>query len=168
MPLNIEKLGTLKYAPFIETDSHDAGALLESVGAAGLALPEDYLQFLASFPNSGYFFSDRPVICLGDNPSPTAPSGHYLVSVLYAKCSNHQYDLMAFRQDNAYDDDLIPSEFLVIGDSDGGNYFCMDLREGTFGNICFYDHEHSSNETGILKIAENFTAFVDKLKESNV
>lgn len=165
MSFDAEKLEKLDYRPFVSTDDYDEVKLITQIRDLNLSLPDDYLQFLSRFPCTGFFFSENPVVCLGENPSAVAPGGRYLVSSLFAKCSNPQFDLIEFYLDDSYMDDLMPKHFLIIGDSDGGNYFCMDLRDESAGTIYFYDHEHSDNEDGLTIVARSFSSFIERLRE---
>ena len=156
-----EKLKEIGYKPFVSTDQYESTSLAKLSEIIGHQVPEDYLQFLAEFPNTGVISTD--IVCSGIASSPWAPSGSYAISILYASCSNTSYDLINRRR-NPYDAWDFGEEFLVIGDDVGGNLFCLDLKKESFGKIYFWDHEHMETETGFYLVANDFTSFISSLR----
>jgi hypothetical protein len=152
-----EKLNEVAYRRFLRTDDFDSKALANLPAQIGYPLPDDYLQFLIAFPNTGIF--DADIVCTGIEFAPCASDGIYPITLLYASCSKSSNDLLAFRK-NQWE---LPSHFLVIGDDIGGNYFCLDLRPESLGKVYFLFHEEKI-ETGLYLLANDFTSFISSLR----
>ncbi len=66
--------------------------------------------------------------------------------------------------------DRIPSHYLPIASTEGGNLICLSLL-GNIGEIYFWDHEEESEEgeeatsKNMYKIASNFTSFLELIKK---
>jgi hypothetical protein len=164
MASKFENLRALQYQPFVKTDNFDATAFIELTQIVGYPIPEDYLCFLREFPNSGMFMiEDGDAVIYGIEKLSGNHNGGYAVGMLYARCSNESYDLLAYARRPEYDGD-VPRYALLIGDDAFGNAFCLDLRPDTFGKVYFWDHEHSADETGLHLVAHDFVSFVNGLR----
>lgn len=152
-----EKLIKAGYRPLINTDDFDSITLKTLPETIGYSVPDDYLQFVIDFPNTGIF--DDDVLCSGIDPAPCAPDRLYPITLLYASCSTDYCDLLKLRDIQCE----IPQHFLIIGNDDSGNYFCLDLREESLGNVYFLFHEEEI-ETGLYLLANDFTSFIGSLR----
>jgi hypothetical protein len=164
MASQFENLRTLEYRPFVETDNFDASSFAELAGVVGYPIPEDYLSFLREFPRSGMFMIEGgDAVIHGIEKLPGSHDGFYAVGMLYARCSNENYDLLAVARRPIYDGD-VPRYTLLIGDDPFGNAFCLDLRPESFGKVYFWDHEHGSDVSGLYLLAHDFVSFVNGLQ----
>ena len=159
----IETLQDLKYGKFIDSDNFTSLPENEIINQLGITIPHEYRDFLKSYPNTGYFFTDESVVCHGISSYAGAPDSVYLISSLFAQCSDSSVDLVAFRHSQDDTSEFIPLVFLVIGDGDGGNYICMDLRPETIGQIYFWAHDHQADESGMHLLANSFNDFIARL-----
>jgi SMI1/KNR4 family protein SUKH-1 len=155
-----DKLQELKYVQFVETDRYDSKQSANFADDLGHPVPDDYLEFLTSYPGTGCF--DVSVVGYGLEHAPCASEGWYPLTLFYAACSDKRYDLLNFRQ-NHLDD--FPPHLLVIGDDVGGNFFCLDLRKETLGRVYFRFHDEEI-ENGLYLLADSFTAFILSLREN--
>jgi hypothetical protein len=151
-----EKLKTLGYMP-LEKDVHYEDDLSDKLSTTiKYTVPKSYLQFLRSYPQTGVF--EVGVLCKGIESAPCAPSGLYPISVLYATCVNLPYDLLQLNSIKCE----MPDYLLVIGEDDGGNYFCIDLRQDKNGAVYFLDHELDIDE-GLYLLSTDFESFIANL-----
>lgn len=157
-----EKLKEIGYKSFIAADHYPSETLKNLSELIGRRVPDDYLRFLVEFPNTGTIGDE--IVCEGITASPWAPNGFYSIALLYASCSNSLYDLVINHRNPADAWDF-GGNFLVIGDDVGGNLFCLDLKEESFGKIYFWDHEHLAAESGLYLVANDFTSFVNGFRE---
>lgn len=157
MSLTSKKLTGLGYGNLIASDNFQKNQIHTSLENMGVILPEDYCQFLLSFPNTGIFDSD--ILCSGISSAPCAPDSLYPITLLYSSCSNKEKDLFEIRRSQ----NEIPLNFLIIGNDDAGNYFCLDLRKDTLGNIYFCFSEEEIDK-GFYIIANDFTSFILSLR----
>lgn len=151
------KLKEVGYKPFVAADNFAPDTLAKLPDIIGYPVPDDYLQFLIEFPNTGIF--DADIFCSGIESAPCAPDSLYPIALLYASCSDKRYGLLEFRKDPWE----LPFHFLVIGDDIGGNYFCLDLRAESLGKVYFLFHEEEI-ETGMYLLADDFTSFIGGLR----
>jgi len=157
MSLISDKLNDIGYRPLVGTDQQDSSILENLPEIICYPLPADYLQFLSEFPITGNF--DADIVCLGVESAPSAPDNIYPITLLYAGCSNSRNDLLKLRNMQCE----IPLYLLIIGNDDGGNYFCLDLRAVSHGRVYFLFHEEEV-ETGLYLLANDFTSFIGTLR----
>jgi SMI1-KNR4 cell-wall len=154
-----KKLHDLTYQPYIASDSHDTAVFASLSKVAGYPIPKLYVDFLSEFPNTGVFEVEGGVVIKGIEKLSGNHDGWHSITMLYAACSDKQYDTGR----PLYDGDT-PRYALLIGEDVFGNAFCLDLRPDTFGKVYFWDHEHSADETGLYLVAHDFVSFVNGLE----
>jgi hypothetical protein len=158
-----QKLATLLYQPYIATDRHDPAVFANLSKVAGYPIPQEYMDFLREFPNTGMFEVEGNVVVKGVERLSGNHDGWYAISMLFAGCTDKRYDLIEIAGRPAYDGDT-PRHVLLIGDNEFGNTFCLDLRPESFGKVYYWDHEHGADETGLHLVAEDFVSFVNGLQ----
>lgn len=158
-----QKLAALMYQPYIATDRHDPAVFANLSQVAGYPIPQAYMDFLHEFPNTGVFAVEGDACILGKEKLSGRHDGVYAIDMLFAACTNKRYDLIKIAGRPVYDGDT-PRYVLHIGQDLGGNVFCLDLRPESFGKVYFWDHEHSSHETGLHLVADDFESFVNGLR----
>lgn len=158
------KLHELAYRPYIATDSHKPAAFADLSAVAGYTIPQVYMDFLREFPNTGVFAVEGDVFIQGKEKLSGRHNGCYAIDMLYAACSDKQYDLVTITGRPVYDGDT-PKYAMLIGQDLGGNAFCLDLRPDTFGKVYFWDHDSSNSEKqGLYLLADDFASFVSCLQ----
>jgi SMI1/KNR4 family protein SUKH-1 len=141
------------------------GALSESQLIAfenrfGLQLPADYRSFLLDY-NGG-----RPVpsfFWIKDKKDGTSVDRFYGV-----------YDQVIPTSIETYigaDRPGIPLSMIPIGDDGTGNFICLGLGYGNFGDVFFLDHDlhplgAPDSPKGITRLAASFTEFLSMLQPS--
>jgi hypothetical protein len=121
----------------------------------GYSVPVDYLEFLEAFPETGIL--DTDVACEGIEGSTWAEDRLYSVAVIFAHCSHPSNDLLGVRSVQ-YE---LPHHYVLIGEDEGGNSFCLDLRPEHFGRVVFLFHEEDPGES---LVAQSFTDFIRRLR----
>jgi len=125
-----------------------------------IRLSNDYFDFLKNY-NGGYPARDKFKI----NDS----QGTDILDVLHGLDVKPRFSNLDYLVDN-YSDRFI-HHVIPIGHDAGGNYICLNLKEGTnYGKVYFYDHEiDNEDENGNLNwdnlylIADSFSEFLEKL-----
>ena len=158
-----EKLHELSYLSFIPYDNHEPWLFASLSSVAGYPIPQEYMDFLHEFPNTGVFAVEGDVSIMGKEKLSAKHDGFYAIDMLFAACSDRRYDLIEIASRPAYDGDT-PRYVLRIGQDLGGNAFCLDLRPETFGSVYFWDHEHGADESGLHLLANDFVSFVHGLR----
>lgn len=124
----------------------------------GFSLPNEYRDFLK--------------ISNGGSPVPDAVKyeGEYFdyVSMFYSVRRN-AYSNDLFRNIEEYRE-LIPSHYLPIGESPGGDVFCLSLKNEDYGAVYYWNHEEANYdgepwEMNMIKLAASFNEFLDSLYE---
>jgi hypothetical protein len=154
--LNLNKLAALQYRKFVETDNipSEIEIFLQNIEQE---LPSDYTKFLTAMPNTGIF--EEMVACRGLTNAPCADDGIYPITMLYGFCSKPLYDLVTVQAEKLSD---MPPGLFLIGNDDGGNYFCLDLGERNYGRVYFLFSEEPP-ETGKYLLADDFSGFIEQL-----
>lgn len=160
MARRFENLHVVAYRPYVATDHHDPAVFVSLATVNGYPLPQEYMDFLSEFPDTGMFDAEGGVVVEGKERLSGNHNGWYSIAMLYAACSDKRYDLGAIASRPVYDGD-VPRYVLLVGDDVLGNMFCLDLRPETFGRVYFWDHAHSADETGLHLVADDFVSFVD-------
>lgn len=158
-----QKLAALMYQPYIATDRHASAVFASLSQVAGYPIPQQYMDFLHEFPNTGMFDAEGGVVVEGKERLSGKHDGWYSIAMLYAGCTDKRYDLIKFAGRPVYDGDT-PRYVLLIGGDLFGNTFCLDLRPESFGKVYFWDHEHNADETGLHLVADDFESFVNGLQ----
>jgi SMI1 / KNR4 family (SUKH-1) len=158
-----KKLHDLAYHSYVDTDNYDPVVFASLSKLAGCPIPQEYMDFLCEFPDTGVFDVEGGVVIKGIEKLSGNHDGWHSIAMLYAGCSDKQYDLMEITGRPLYDGDT-PRYALLIGDDVFGNAFCLDLHPDTFGKVYFWDHEHSADEAGLYLVAHDFVSFVNGLQ----
>ncbi|VUD46301.1 hypothetical protein TDB9533_00796 [Thalassocella blandensis] len=119
----------------------------------GITLPKDYRKFLLQ--NNG----GKPI------PDAVKLEGEYFdyVACFYGiRSSNYSDDL--FRNVREYDG-YIPPHYLPIGESPGGDIYCLSLIAEELGAVYYWDHELANYEgdpweENMIKLAPALTEFL--------
>jgi hypothetical protein len=153
-----EKLEQLSYEPMPSAarSAYDHDTLARLPELVGFALPEDYVQFLREFPRTGMLNA----YCAGLERAPWAPDALYPVDELYASSSRPLVDLLGRRQEQPSRG--TPLYLLEIGGGLPRASICLDLRDGSFGNIYYWCRDVSVGK-GLFLLARDFTAFIRHL-----
>lgn len=165
MASSFKHLQSLMYRPYVVSDNHDPVILVDLSTVVGYPVPEEYVEFLREFPNTGVFAVEGDVFIQGKEKLSGRHNGCYAIDMLYGACSDKQYDLIEIASRPDYDGDT-PRYVLQIGQDLGGNAFCLDLRPDAFGRVYFWDHEHNADETGLYLVANDFVSFLSGLQIS--
>lgn len=145
--------------PNLKVDSVNIQAFEVLIGEK---LPEDYKSFLQKF-NGGKPESNKFVI------SGTIKSGG--VSNFFGLLESRRPGDLLYEQQPLRD--RVPAKFLVIGSAAGGNSICVSLRQDTFGQVFFWDHELEADEgesptfDNLFKIGDSFVVFFEGLEKFN-
>jgi hypothetical protein len=130
---------------------------LEKVeGEVGYQLPQEYKLFLLKH-NGG-----RPIL-----DGVRHENEHFdYVGYFYAIRGEMYHDDLA-RQIIEHKD-MIPEGYLPIGESPGGDVFCISLKEPTKGAVFHWDHEQANYdgepwEYNMTKLASSLTEFLEGL-----
>ncbi|WP_420998319.1 SMI1/KNR4 family protein [Cupriavidus sp. 30B13] len=163
MAVPFEKLRDLAYRPYASADQHDPAVFAGLSAVVGYPVPQEYMDFLREFPDTGVFAVEGDVIIHSKEKLSGKHDGIYAIDMLFAASMDKRYDLMEIASRPVYDGDT-PRYVLQIGQDLGGNAFCLDLRPETFGKVYFWDHEHSARETGLHLVADDFFSFLNGLQ----
>ncbi|MCL9783417.1 SMI1/KNR4 family protein [Vibrio sp. S4M6] len=126
-----------------------------------LALPDDYLSYLKTYPRTSWF--KKEIKFVGEQHSPTSGNGEEILELLFASNNGSSYDIIELRECYA---EQVPSNYLIIGEVTGGNFICMKLGEIT--EIAVWDKTiPDSFSNSLFKVSGSFTEFIDVLVEVN-
>ena len=121
-----------------------------------LTLPDDYRIFLLTHN--------------GGNPEPSdVKKIESNVQWIYG-IHNGEYWASLEEQINTYKN-RIPSKTLPVGNDSFGNIYLLSLRNNSFGQIWFWDHENESDQAAdeyfenITKLSSSFSEFLNELYE---
>lgn len=65
------------------------------------------------------------------------------------------------------ENDLTPNNILPFAADSSGDYFCISVTQGNFGEVVFFDSEnYDSPERCIIRLAPSFHEFLTRLKSS--
>jgi hypothetical protein len=129
-------------------------------GLVGCKLPADYVEFLMTFPRSGFchdYKSDRPAGISGIESAISAPSSVYAIGVIFAQSEVDSCDLIW----NTENSNESKSDVVWIADTGGSQVFGMMLTEKDFGRIYYFDWDIEKGEEPL--VAESFSDFIDRL-----
>ena len=142
------------YTPLNESDIEQIESKL------GFALPGEYRVFLLK--NNG----GRPI------PDGVKHEGEYFdfVSCFFGVRFNTYADDL-FRNIEEYSEYVL-SHYLPIGDSPGGDLYCLSLKDGDFGSVYHWDHELANYdgdpwEENMTKLAGSLNEFLGNLYEQS-
>lgn len=142
---------------FLESyNSISISDLIEVESKIGYQLPEEYKSFLLK--NNG----GRPVL-----DGVRYENEHFdYVAFFYAIRGEMYHDDLA-RQISEHKD-MIPGGYLPIGESPGGDVFCISLKEPNKGSIFHWDHEEANYdgqpwEYNMTNLSPSLTAFLEEL-----
>jgi len=155
------KLKSLGYRPQNEGAAISVDRL-ELEQQVGYSLPDDYWEFLATFPLTGGF--DQEIAFSGIEKSPWASEGLEFLDTLYGQCPDPMNELLPLRRLYAQVHQM-PLHLLVIGMVMGSNLVCLDLRKESYGRVFVWDHEHDTEDprAGLYLAAASFVEFVAQL-----
>lgn len=162
MPSISELLTEDIYRPFFEDDLEvpvDPTYADRLRALVGCDLPDDYLEFLRSYPYAGLCYDYRidDSMCVSGLESHTgAPDSIYPINVIRAQSKHRNCDLIRSNQEY-----YAPGRLLLIADTSGTQLFGMSLEEGSFGHIYYYDWSYFEGQVSL--IAKSFTDFVMRL-----
>jgi hypothetical protein len=140
----------------------DASDLAHFEASLGFQLPPDYRAFLLSY-NGGTVEPNTFSIRSGDSGS-----GVRAFFGLFEEA--RPGDL---RYENSLMKARVAEGVMIIGSADGGNFVCVSLRQDTFGQIYFWDHEFEEDEgtvasfSNLFLIGASFREFLQKLSPFN-
>ncbi len=122
----------------------------------GFSLPYDYREFLKSV-NGG-----KPIL------DTVELNGEYFdyVGELFS-VRNNMYSNDIFRNIEEYRGYLL-EHYLPIGNSPGGDIYCISTKQEEFGAVYYWDHEEANYdgepwEDNMIKLSSSFSEFVDNL-----
>ncbi len=125
----------------------------------GHSLPSEYRDFLKTV-NGGI-----PI------PDTVKYEGEYFdyVGALFA-VRNNMYSNDLFRNIEEYDEYIL-KHYLPIGNSPGGDIYCLSLRPEEFGAVYYWDHEEANYEgepweENMIKLSPSFNQFISNLYEN--
>lgn len=92
------------------------------------------------------------------------------VSCFYSVRNNLCSDDL-FRNIEEYKE-MLPSHYLPIGESPGGNLYCLSLRSEDFGSVYFWDHDEANYdgepwEENMTLLASSLPVFINSLYIEN-
>lgn len=122
----------------------------------GVKFPVEYREEVQNFGGS---FGD--VAFLVDRPSEGFDrcSIGLLLSLL-PQSRNSIYRVMA-----AWEEHELSARLIPIAEDGGGNYLCLDYRNGDEPDVVFYFHELSGDD-GIIFVCSTFAEFLTRLVET--
>ena len=128
----------------------------------GFKLPKDYRLFLKTY-NGGFPDPHKLEISPGQ--------GKTSVDILYGIMdSTSSYDHLDLVRNFNNRKHQMPRGVLSIGHDPGGNYICIALTDDKYGEVYFYDHEESNQDSqgnltwdNLYLVADTFTDFLNKL-----
>lgn len=150
-----DHLKSLAYVALFADDPTDAAAADRLIAdlqlLAGQPLPADYLDFLRTFPASGTFDVN------GTIAHPSAHDGDFTLTNLLAGSKHANCDARSLRREQvSHRGQMLPLDWLAIGEDLGGNRFAIDLRRETAGQVAFWNHETNR----LTPLAPGFERFV--------
>ena len=65
---------------------------------------------------------------------------------------------------------VVPSHYLAIAESPGGNLYCLSLKNEDYGSVYFWEHDEANydgetREENMILLAPSLTKFIDELYE---
>lgn len=127
----------------------------------GIKLPPEFQSFLLKYN--------------GGKPKPDAVrySGDYFdfVAFFYGeRFRSYASDLIP---SVAFYKELIPNHYLPIGESPGGDVYCLSLKNEDYGSVYYWDHEIANYdgepwEENLIKLSISLSEFIDDLYEESV
>ena len=68
--------------------------------------------------------------------------------------------------------ELIPSHYFPIGESPGGDVYCLSLKKEDYGSVYYWDHEIANYdgepwEENMIKLANTLSEFIEGLYEES-
>lgn len=128
----------------------------------GEKLPEDYKSFLCKFNGGKPESNEFDISGMGRSGG---------VSNFFGLLESRRPGDLLYEQQPLRD--RVPAKYLVIGNAAGGNSICVSLRQDTFGQVFFWDHELEADEgeppsfDNLFKIGDSFVVFFEGLKKFN-
>jgi hypothetical protein len=166
-PTVVERLGGLHYSEHCQRSrpiSLDDIAQLES--EIGNRLPEEYAEFLLSYPVGPVQFGKNGVFCRNEN-------GERLhLDTFYSITEGRTCPGRDLRE--AIGDEMIPPHLLPINDNAAGDYVCIAVAGDRRGAVFSWQHEfydyHGGRpwlqpwELAVAEVAPSFSAFLESLE----
>lgn len=127
----------------------------------GYELPNDYIEFLRHH-NGGYVKNSISTYYKNGEQK-------FILTSMFGLGSED--DLIS--QFETYKN-RIPNTCIPIGRDAGGNLVCLNLSEGKYGNVYFWDHEEEKYEdekmtiNDLYIIAETFKEFLNSIERDNI
>ncbi len=119
----------------------------------GVKFPVEYRQVVQNFGGSS-----GDVEFLVDRPSDGFDRcGIGLVLSLLPHSRNSVYRVMA-----AWEEHELPAQLIPVAEDGGGNYLCLDYRNGEEPEVVFYFHELTGDD-GIIFVCPTFAGFIARL-----
>lgn len=128
--------------------------------AIGVALPADYKEFLLSCNGGELAPNIFPV------PGAKINSG---VNRFYGVLGDNLQNDLNYQRKIMFT--RVPKNILPIGSDSCGNSVCLSLRNESYGQIYFWDHELESEEgecatfSNLFLVGNSFVDFLSKLKK---
>jgi len=152
------------------TGMEDSGPEIGSLDIESLehklkvVFPESYKNFLIKF-NGG-----EPIErAINFNTSEKKQKGDY-IDFFYEVSNDVSYGIYKNMENHGF---KLPEKIIFIGSSPAGNYFLLSLREDSYGNIYYKNHEVEDSTVfspqndrlpeSMLKVAEDFDSFLSYL-----
>ena len=131
-----------------------------------VTLPKDYKQFIKEsngavpetnvFEYAGHEYLVERFLCLLDKPREENVYGWYDLTSVLTQLDERLID----------DEDLIGMNIIPIAALFAGDFVCLDFRNIENPSIVIWLHEESDELSPVTKkVAENFTEFLNMLKE---
>lgn len=122
----------------------------------GHRFPDDYREFLMRYAGSSN--PDESEFRVTDSRGDTWGTG---VGVLLGVNPAEPDSIVSAYEDLA---EQLPDGVVPIIDDGGGDFVCLDYRHGPDPSISYFAHERPPEEN-IIRLAPNFSAFLDLLTE---
>jgi len=147
----------------IEVEESDVSTTKEAIrtleGKLGYTFPPPYREFLLS-TNGGR--PKAPIFPIANMPLNPTGGVNFFLGI---KPQWNTYDI---EENHEFHKGRIPAKILLIADNGGGDYVCIDLRDGK-ERVMFWDHRPFWNtgewsERDLYFVADTFEAFVNGLR----
>ena len=146
-----EKLQELEYTIRNPRSKIDLQMVSKLAEFAGVPLPRDYVEFLREFPRGGFFYLARGTVLGNRWVDSFAPED------LYGTDADGE-NVLSWQEQYEYRDPGV----LLIGSDKSGNQICIGINKENYGKILFWHADDPGD--GLYPLAENFMAFILKLK----